>query len=355
MNEFYEDDRARDLLRNFRQEALVNEFGVLSPFVRDLNLADVFVTDVKHPPSMRLSAFDQERDTAVDVRLRIQGVLCSKSLGPFVNPPGNPSFSNLSRKASSVKSRLDRLRSLRQYVKLTALGEKEIDGDFKKLGAVWDLFSQHATGKDVPPMNFIGYVCDDAIDIQARYFMDKSLAPDEPNIPFKYSVDPYGVLSNIQPRELIHGTDNYVEYCRRIVDKDGQMRYEECSPGVFQVGDIVEAAFTVIGTLESELFHLENKRKRIEDAILQVQHPGPKRVHAIGPAVYLPNSAGSVPLKRMRSKADEDSTVGVNKRVKHGEGVVTGVVEAMRGLSIGGGGGSSSKGRNGNASGQVVE
>ncbi|KAJ3544813.1 hypothetical protein NMY22_g2649 [Coprinellus aureogranulatus] len=244
MNEYYDEDKARELLRNFRQEALDNEFGVLSPFVRDLNLDDVFVHDVKHPASMRLSAWDAERGTVADVRLRIQGILCARSLGPFVNPP----FAHLSPKASSVKSRLDRLRSLRQYVKLTALGEKEVDGDFKKLSAVWELFAQHATGKEVSPIDFMGYICDDAIDIQARYFTDKSVSPDEPNIPFKDSVDPYRVLSKVQPFELIHGADNYVEYCRKIVDKDSSIKYEECSPGFFQLGDIVEATFTVVGT-----------------------------------------------------------------------------------------------------------
>ncbi|KAJ3514668.1 hypothetical protein NMY22_g14658 [Coprinellus aureogranulatus] len=304
MNEFYAEDKARLLLRGFRQESLATQVARLPPFVKDLNLANVFVSNEECPPSLRLSTFDQEEGGEVDAIIRIQAVLCGKNLGPLVHRPFTKDITN-------KKALLGKIRSLRQHVKLTALGVEEIEEDFKKLEAVWALFSQYATGKEVPPMDFIAYEGYESIEAHNT--------------------------------RRVHSTavDNVVEYCQRTMTRDGEIKYEECSPGIFKAGDIVEVAFAIVGipikderlrmmfllkglTLldnelrkESELVPLRMERARIDIDMSRVL-ASPKRVAKRRP-VYLQSSPESSPTKRTRSDVVKGITTGADDAGKEVE------------------------------------
>ena len=58
-----------------------------------------------------------------------------------------------------------------------------------------------------------------AIDFNARYFTLRKHSPNEQNLPFSDGVDPHGFLAKLRKHDLLHGTDNKVEYLKWLGDE----------------------------------------------------------------------------------------------------------------------------------------
>ncbi|KAG2020177.1 hypothetical protein CC2G_005545 [Coprinopsis cinerea AmutBmut pab1-1] len=135
---------------------------------------------------------------------------------------------------------MQHLRNLRQFVKLTGLGSPSFDLVGDAMVSILKLF-KHTLGEDgltgVEPKLYEGEV---ALDFHARYFTDREAAPQEKHVPFDERVDPRGILETLRGTRLIHGPDNRVEYCIKVIDPDGTTRYEPYDPACIKEGDIVE-------------------------------------------------------------------------------------------------------------------
>ena len=62
-----------------------------------------------------------------------------------------------------------------------------------------------------------------AIECYTRYYTEKRLAPQEPDVPFDMLTDPESVLRNLAGPDFFHGRDNHVDYKEMSV-KDGKIR-----------------------------------------------------------------------------------------------------------------------------------
>lgn len=112
---------------------------------------------------------------------------------------------------------------IRQAVTLTGLGTKTFGEGVDNIAKAYMRFVTHFPEgrlKHWQPTTFYPHV---AIDAHSRYFTERRLAPQEPNITFGPLVDPKGLLASIQGSEFIHGQDNYVEYLE-LKQKDGNLR-----------------------------------------------------------------------------------------------------------------------------------
>lgn len=63
-----------------------------------------------------------------------------------------------------------------------------------------------------------------AIDINTRYFTPRKNVPQERGQPFGFGVDPSGILADLRGQELIHGTDNKVEYLKECKNEKGERK-----------------------------------------------------------------------------------------------------------------------------------
>lgn len=125
----------------------------------------------------------------------------------------------------STPLRINQIRNLRQHVKVTALGLKSAERGWTILDAVRTKYQDHLKTRVVLPFNFLPYEGYSCIEAHARYFTDRHLVPYDKNIPFFDGVDPQGTLQQLQPPELVHAPDNYVEYLSKHRESDGKYRY----------------------------------------------------------------------------------------------------------------------------------
>jgi hypothetical protein len=64
----------------------------------------------------------------------------------------------------------------------------------------------------------------DSIDISNRYFAPRHYINPQTVIPFTAHVDPYGALQKLQGSDLVHTTDNQVEYYEHVMNSNRTKR-----------------------------------------------------------------------------------------------------------------------------------
>ncbi|RXW14061.1 hypothetical protein EST38_g11793 [Candolleomyces aberdarensis] len=196
-----------------------------------LKIEDARFIRIQYPPSIRLMT--GEREEAVEVVMKIPGVLCSKILPPLKRIPGRAGASQV--------------RNLRQQVKVTGGGQLSFNAALDKVMSLFETFKQHVGASKVLPYDNIPFEGERTLESHARYFTDRDLVPYEKNESFLPGVDPHQVLRRIQPDSFIHAQDNRVEYCTEELSASGAILVQPCDPSVFHVGDIVDMVFSFVG------------------------------------------------------------------------------------------------------------
>lgn len=69
------------------------------------------------------------------------------------------------------------------------------------------------------PSEFREYI---QLDAHARYFTAGNYARLADSVPFRPMVDPDGTLANVLRPDLVHGTDNSVDYLKLVRDTDNK-------------------------------------------------------------------------------------------------------------------------------------
>ncbi|KAH6879344.1 hypothetical protein BKA70DRAFT_1345571 [Coprinopsis sp. MPI-PUGE-AT-0042] len=188
-------------------------------------LDDFSVVASMHPPCYRLvdSAGGMQ-----EAGFKIQGALYAKELPPVILPSGlNPG----------------RIMGLRQQVCVTGLGAEWYNEAHTTLTKIHDIFKASLPADTLYPLEFPYYEGHRALEAHTRYFSDRSTMPMARNQPFQPLVDPDGALRAIQPQNLLHATENEVDYVkRRIVE--GKETFDIYDPALIKLGDLVEATFT---------------------------------------------------------------------------------------------------------------
>jgi hypothetical protein len=113
---------------------------------------------------------------------------------------------------------------MRQQVKISGLDIPEFDAAWDTVTQAVDLLKQHVQPETLQTLEFLPYEGQRSVEAHARYFTDRALVPYEKNIPFGRAVDPLNLMADIQPPQFLHGTDNHVEYCKRVTKEDGTQR-----------------------------------------------------------------------------------------------------------------------------------
>ena len=62
------------------------------------------------------------------------------------------------------------------------------------------------------------------IDVSNRYFEPRHLVDPQTIMPLSIDADPHGVLQQLQSSDLVHTTENNVEYYERIKNAEGMKR-----------------------------------------------------------------------------------------------------------------------------------
>ncbi|KAH6869295.1 hypothetical protein BKA70DRAFT_1452051 [Coprinopsis sp. MPI-PUGE-AT-0042] len=280
MNRHYDTDEAKRFL-NLEQEAAAKGQSIQGMLMCNIDFEETAVRRQRYPSSYRLAVKSEEEDDAPEgILLRLQGILCGKSL-----PPVEPSM---------VPRSLSQLRALRQHVKITGLGDASFDQAASALQKVHSEFQEHLPENVVEPFQFTPYEGYQCIESHARYFTDRALVPYESNNSFLPYVDPRETLTKAQPDSFIHAMDNQVEYCSVIADSRGLRCYRACNPASIKIGDIVEIAFISVTVLSSSArmaSELIPRSPQRPDTIIK-----PKRK-----SIYLDDAEVEGARKRMKS------------------------------------------------------
>lgn len=113
---------------------------------------------------------------------------------------------------------------IRQAVTLTGLSTATFQQGVNNVAHAYMMFMNNFPDGIIESWQtsmFEGHV---ALEMYARYFTERRLAPQESHLEYGYMVDPDGVLSAIQGSDFIHGPDNYVEYLELGKTKEGQAK-----------------------------------------------------------------------------------------------------------------------------------
>ncbi|EAU91681.2 hypothetical protein CC1G_04449 [Coprinopsis cinerea okayama7 len=206
MNRHYNFEHARMCISEAATRA--SQEGPEAPPLLTVDAAkNLTISEFHYPKTFRAVLKENPEEEAY---FRIVGAICSKVLPPLTSKP-------------RIQT-LQQLRNLRQFVKVTGFGHHSFEETISALHGVVHMFeSQLGAGKITgqEPKLFEG---DAALDCHARYFTDRELAPQEKHQAFDKIVDPKQILEDLRGADFIHGPDNRVEYCKKIIDEQGQLR-----------------------------------------------------------------------------------------------------------------------------------
>ncbi|KAF8973568.1 hypothetical protein BDZ97DRAFT_1647707, partial [Flammula alnicola] len=191
--------------------------------------SDYQVIYVDQPRSWRLAKCGHDDNFEEEV-FYIHGILCGSDLPPLQARD----TANLKRKATYI----------RQAVRLTGLGAISFENATDTIRSVQQLLSTHLRDDLWQAASYEGHT---AIDASARYFTPRRFVPQERGQAFENGVDPNGVLADIRGQDLIHGSDNKVDYLREYQDNKGHTRIVRTEPRDFKIGDIVRAMVSFVG------------------------------------------------------------------------------------------------------------
>ncbi|KAG2022477.1 hypothetical protein CC2G_000219 [Coprinopsis cinerea AmutBmut pab1-1] len=229
MNLSYDSEQAKKKLSELYSGNSADEqqAGPVTPLT-DFKAKDFDVVFFQQPDAYRVVRKDSNE--WIEPNFSIIGILCGKSLPPVVSP-----------RTRTAKV----IRALRQHVRLTGLGCSEFDTVQAAFEDVFKLFAdQDHLRTTLQPLTFEPYEGYPALDAHARYFTDRKASPMEKSLPFPLAVDPVGTLESLRGEMFIHGTDNQVEYARKVANGTGGFRLEAFDPSQFRAGDIVQVTTT---------------------------------------------------------------------------------------------------------------
>ncbi|KAG2022487.1 hypothetical protein CC2G_000229 [Coprinopsis cinerea AmutBmut pab1-1] len=225
MNRHFDCDEARAMVAAFSARGSQEE-KTLPPMVAPGQTSEFSVTPFELPTCYRLTSKD---DLDQEICLRIIGVICSKVLPPLLNKP-------------RIQSDRD-LRNLRQFVKVTGLGDPSFEVAMEGVREIFSKFEYVHGAERLIGVEAKLYEGELALDCHSRYFTDRERAPHEKHIPFPELVDPKHILEDIRGPAFIHGPDNHVEYYSKSFD-GGHPRYDPIDPAILKEGDIVELSIS---------------------------------------------------------------------------------------------------------------
>ena len=118
----------------------------------------------------------------------------------------------------------ERRRFLRQGITLTGANSTVFDEVINAIISVYSGFSRHMPENSLLPWTPSDLHQQNGIDISNRYFEPRHLVDPQTIMPLSVDVDPHGVLQQLQSSDLVHTTENNVEYYERIKNAEGMKR-----------------------------------------------------------------------------------------------------------------------------------
>ena len=118
----------------------------------------------------------------------------------------------------------ERRRFLRQGITLTGANSTVFDEVINAIISVYSGFSRHMPENSLLPWTPSELHQQNGIDISNRYFEPRHLVNPQTIMPLSVDVDPHGVLQQLQSSDLVHTTENNVEYYERIKNAEGMKR-----------------------------------------------------------------------------------------------------------------------------------
>jgi hypothetical protein len=118
----------------------------------------------------------------------------------------------------------ERRRFLRQGITLTGANSTVFDEVINAIISVYSGFSRHMPENSLLPWTPSDLHQQNGIDVSNRYFEPRHLVDPQTIMPLSVDVDPHGVLQQLQSSDLVHTTENNVEYYERIKNAEGMKR-----------------------------------------------------------------------------------------------------------------------------------
>jgi len=113
---------------------------------------------------------------------------------------------------------------LQQGITLTGANSTVFDEVINAIISVYSGFSRHMPDNSLLPWTPSDLHQQNGIDVSNRYFEPRHLVDPQTIMPLSVDVDPHGVLQQLQSSDLVHTTENNVEYYERIKNAEGMKR-----------------------------------------------------------------------------------------------------------------------------------
>jgi hypothetical protein len=178
----------------------------------------------KEHPSWRICAVD-ETGAPEEVVFTIQGIIVHCDLPPITKEYARceASLPAATNQLTDV-TRTTTARTLQQRVTLSGLGTASFqtmsEGIVRLNG-----YLRSRLREDQTPAVVKYYRDHPAFEFSNRYFTSARFAEGLQVLPISKDVDPDGYLENMKGDNMVHTTDNLVEYYERTVNKTGEQRY----------------------------------------------------------------------------------------------------------------------------------
>ncbi|KAJ7471247.1 hypothetical protein B0H11DRAFT_1730407, partial [Mycena galericulata] len=187
----------------------------------------------------RLCTFSEADNEYTELLVRIQGILVKSTL--------IPSAETLTKMAPTKRIYLS------QGAVIAGYGSSSFARSIRNTQAVHSLFERH-----LPPGSMADWTSPVIADFDifcasTRLFTKKSYGTAYADQPFGEGVDSTQRLEQMKTLDLVHLTENKVTYMKRVVNKTTKKsKYEETTPAIFRIGDIVEMEVYFVAFLRSD-------------------------------------------------------------------------------------------------------
>lgn len=184
-----------------------------------------FVQSMEKPHCWKLVRIEQNTQEHEEVVLRIQGIICDKSIPPIKRPfEMYVTNTKVCGTFSTYIYRESRGRKyLRQSIVLTGFGSDIMKKAIENIHYIHGLFNQEFTQGALEAWTPGRFGQFDAIDISNRYFTRRSDMNGETPIQFSRAIDPDNILTNALSNDFVHIQENVVEYYE-AVKKDNKIK-----------------------------------------------------------------------------------------------------------------------------------
>ena len=113
---------------------------------------------------------------------------------------------------------------MRQGITLIGANSAAFNQIIDAIISVYSGFSRHMPEDLLLPWMPSDLHQQNGIDVNNRYFEPRHLVNPQTIMPLPINVDPHGTLRQLQSSDLVHTTDNNVEYYERIKNGAGMKR-----------------------------------------------------------------------------------------------------------------------------------